>query len=162
MWDENNLYLLVEVTDDILRHDTGPDDWYDSDSVEVYIDATDSKSAQYGETDYQYGFNWDKTSPQMRELMHARTNGVQYALVTTDAGYRLVVKFPWSTLGAKPSAGAKIGLDVQVNDNDSGGKRHAKLAWHAAQDNAWSTPQAFGNAQLAGLVGWWKLDESRR
>ena len=54
LWDETNLYLLVEVTDDILRHDTGPDDWYDSDSVEVYIDATDSKSAQYGDTDYQY------------------------------------------------------------------------------------------------------------
>ena len=88
MWDEDNLYLLVEVTDDILKHDTSPEDWYDSDSVEVYIDATDSKSAQYGPTDYQYGFSWDKISPQMQEHQHSRTNGVQYALVTTDTGYR--------------------------------------------------------------------------
>ena len=107
MWDENNLYLLVEVTDDILKHDTSPEDWYDSDSVEVYIDATDGKSAEYGPTDYQYGFSWDKTSPQMQEFKHSRTNGVQYALVTTDTGYRLEIKFPWSTLGAKPSAGRK-------------------------------------------------------
>ena len=72
MWDENNLYLLVEVTDDFLKHDTDPENWYESDSVEVYIDATDSKSSQYGETDYQYGFNWDKTSPQMQEFKHDR------------------------------------------------------------------------------------------
>ena len=161
MWDENNLYLLVEVTDDILKHDTSPEDWYDSDSVEVYIDATDGKSAQYGPTDFQYGFIWDKTSPQMLEGKHSRTNGVQYALVTTDTGYRVEIKFPWSTLGTKPSAGAKIGLDVQVNDNDAEGKRKSKIAWHATEDNAWETPQAFGNAELAGLIGWWKFDETQ-
>jgi len=161
MWDEKNLYLLVDVTDDCLKHDTDPENWYESDSVEVYIDATDSKSSEYGETDYQYGFNWDKTSPQMQECKHDRTNGVQYALVTTDKGYRLEIKFPWSTLGTKPSVGAKIGLDVQVNDNDAGGKRKSKITWHAREDNAWENPQAFGNAELAGLVGWWKFDETQ-
>ena len=161
MWDKDNLYLLVEVTDDILKHDTSPEDWYDSDSVEVYIDATDGKSAEYGPTDFQYGFIWDKTSPLMLESKHGRTNGVQYALVTTDTGYRVEVKFPWSTLGAKPSAGTKIGLDIQVNDNDSGGKRKSKLAWHAREDNAWENPRAFGNAELAVLVGWWKFDETQ-
>jgi hypothetical protein len=161
MWDENNLYLLVDVTDDILKHDTSPETWYESDSVEVYIDATDSKSDEYGETDYQYGFSWDKTSPQMQECKHGRTNGVQYALVTTDTGYRLEIKFPWSTLGTKPSIGAKIGLDIQVNDNDAEGKRKSKIAWYAREDNAWENPRAFGNAELAGLVGWWKFDETQ-
>jgi hypothetical protein len=158
MWDENNLYLLVNVTDDILRHVEG--DWWQSDSVEVYIDADDAKAPQYGQNDFQYGFDWDKTSPTMVETKHNRTNGVEYALVTTAKGYRLVVKFPWQTLGVKPSAGAKVGLDVQVNDNDGGEKRKSKIAWYATQDNAWSTPQAFGNAELAGLIGWWKFDET--
>ena len=81
--------------------------------------------------------------------------------MTTDKGYRVEVKFPWSTLGTKPSAGAKIGLDVQVNDNDAGGKRKSKITWHAREDNAWENPQAFGNAELAGLVGWWKFDETQ-
>lgn len=159
MWDENNLYVLVDVTDDILRHDSTPDNWYQDDSVEVYIDADNSKSSQYGQTDYQYTFNWDKTSPKMQETKHNSAEGVQYVLVTTDKGYRVEIKFPWSTLGTKPSAGAKIGLDVQVNDNDSG-KRDHKIAWFAKQDNAWQNPQAFGNAELAGLVGWWKFDET--
>jgi Carbohydrate family 9 binding domain-like/Concanavalin A-like lectin/glucanases superfamily/Tetratricopeptide repeat len=159
MWDENNLYLLVNVTDDILRHDTG--DWYESDSVEVYIDADDAKAPQYGQNDYQYGFDWDKTSPTIQETKHNRTNGVEYAVVTTDKGYRLEIKFPWQTLGVKPSTGAKVGLDIQVNDNDGGGKRKSKIAWHATRDNAWTTPQAFGNAELAGLIGWWKFDETQ-
>jgi hypothetical protein len=160
MWDENNLYMFVDVTDDVLRHDTAAANWYESDSVEIYIDADDAKASAYGQNDYQYAFNWDKTSPGMQEAKHNRTAGVEHALVTTDKGYRLEIKFPWTTLGVKPSAGAKVGLDVQVNDNDAEGKRKSKITWHATEDNAWETPQAFGNAELAGLIGWWKFDEA--
>jgi hypothetical protein len=160
LWDANNLYLLVTVTDDQLRHDAGPDTWWETDGVEVYIDATNGKSAEYGPTDYQYAFVWDKNRPQLVEAKHNRTNGVQYAVLTTDTGYRVEIRFPWSTLGTKPAVGAKLGLDVEVNDSDTGAKRDSKLAWHAREDNAWVNPQAFGNAELAGLVGWWKFDEA--
>jgi hypothetical protein len=158
LWDQDNLYLLVEVTDDVLRHDSGQ--WYNSDSVEVYIDDNDAKAPVPGQNDYQYGFIWDKTSPEMLEAKHNGTNGVQYAIVTTEKGYRVEAKFPWATLGVKPSAGAKIGLDVQVNDNDTG-TRKTKIAWHAPKDNAFRDPQLLGNAELAGLVGRWKLDETQ-
>ncbi|MGA2677845.1 MAG: sugar-binding protein [Sedimentisphaerales bacterium] len=157
MWDQNNLYLFVDVIDDVLKNDAVEP--YENDSVEVFIDATNSKSASYGPTDYSYIFVWDKTSPKIYEQKQNRIEGVQYAMVTTSTGYQLEVKFPWSTLGTKPRTGAKIGLDVQVNDNDSGGKRDKKLTWHATQDNAWENPQAFGNAELGGLLGWWKFDE---
>jgi hypothetical protein len=96
----------------------------------------------------------------MEEKAHNRTEGVEYKLVTTDNGYCVEIKFPWSTLGIKPSAGAKIGIDVHVNDDDDGGDRDSKITWHDVQDNAWENPQAFGNAELAGLIGWWKFDET--
>ena len=160
MWDHSNLYLLVEVTDDVLRHDSPPDQWYESDSVEVYIDGDDAMGPAYGENDFQYAFIWDKTSPQMLESKHNRTNGVQYAIVTTQNGYRVAASFPWSTIGGKPAAGAKIGLDVHVNDNDTG-KRKTKISWHDREDNAWQNPLLFGTAELAGLVGWWKFDETQ-
>jgi tetratricopeptide (TPR) repeat protein len=157
MWDQNNLYLFVDVTDDVLKNDA-VNPW-ENDAVEVYIDATNSKAASYGPTDYQYIFMWDKTSPKIYETKHQRIEGVQYAMVTTDTGYRLEIKFPWSTFGTKPHVGAKIGLDVHVGDNDSGGKRDRKLTWHDTQEKAWENPQFFGNAELGGLLGWWKLDE---
>jgi hypothetical protein len=158
MWDQNNLYLLVDVTDDVLKNDSA--DAWQNDSVEVYIDATNSKAASYGPTDYQYTFIWDKTSPKIKESKHNRIKSVEYATLTTDTGYRLEVRFPWATLGAKPRLGAKIGLDVHVNDNDTGGIRKTKITWHDIQDNAWQNPQSFGNAEMAGLVGWWKFDET--
>jgi hypothetical protein len=157
MWDQNNLYLFVDVTDDVLKNDA-VNPW-ENDAVEVYIDATNSKTTTYGPTDYQYIFMWDKTSPKIFETKHQRIEGVQYAMVTTDTGYRLEIKFPWSTFGTKPHVGAKIGLDVHVGDNDSGGKRDRKLTWHDTQEKAWENPQLFGNAELGGLLGWWKLDE---
>ena len=98
-------------------------------------------------------------SPKIYEQKQNRIEGVQYAMVTTNTGYQLEIKFPWSTLGTKPRTGAKIGLDVHVNDNDAGQKRDRKLTWHATTDNAWENPQSFGNAELGGLLGWWKLDE---
>ena len=52
LWDENNLYLLVEVTDDILQHNINSSEWYESDEVEIYIDATDGKSSAYSETPF--------------------------------------------------------------------------------------------------------------
>ena len=62
-------------------------------------------------------------------------------------------------LGTTPTVGKKIGLDVHVNDDDDGGDRDTKIMWFGTRDIAWQQPSAFGTAELAGLVGWWKLDE---
>jgi hypothetical protein len=161
MWDENNLYVLVDVTDDELTNGSDPDQWYMDDCVEVYIDADDSKSNQYDNDDAQYHFDWDKTNPTIgRHNEHGRLENIEFAMVTTDKGYRTEIKFPWSTLGTKPSAGASIGLDVHVNDDDDGGGRDTKLTWRSKEDNAWENPRAFGTAMLVDLVGWWKFDEA--
>jgi hypothetical protein len=156
MWDADNLYLLVDVADDSLKNDS--DDYWQDDCVEVFIDADNSRSGSYDETDYQYYFNWDRNRPTMDEARHGRTSNIEFTLVTTDRGYRAEIKFPWSTLGTEPSVGTRIGLDVHINDDDDGGEREAKLIWYGKEDNAWEDPGVFGTAELAGLIGWWKFD----
>jgi hypothetical protein len=42
LWDATNLYVLVEVTDNSQRNDSGISTWHD-DSVEIYIDANNDK-----------------------------------------------------------------------------------------------------------------------
>jgi hypothetical protein len=158
VYDSQALYILVDVTDDRLVSDS-TESWLD-DGVEVFIDADNSKSDVYGDNDYQFHFDWDATAPAVGESHHNKTNGVQYAFTRTDKGYRLEAKLPWSTLGTTPAAGKKIGLDVHVNDDDDGGDRDTKIMWFGDHDVAWQQPNAFGTAELAGLVGWWKLDES--
>lgn len=158
LWDANNLYLFVEVADDKLIHDS--EDFWNDDSIEVFIDSDNSKSESYGDNDFQFHFDWDKAKPAMGERNGKATQGVEFAMVTTGNGYRTEIKFPWSTLKAKPSAGTTIGFDIHIDDDDDGGDRDSKLAWFGKDDNAWENPQALGNAQLSGLVGWWKFDES--
>ena len=157
MYDDNALYVLVDVTDDELVNDSA-EFWLD-DTVEIYLDADNSKDPTYGQNDYQYWFAWDSASPEMGETRHQKTEEVAYAFARTEDGYRVEIKFPWSTLGTAPDAGQRIGLDVQVNDDDDGGGRDTKYMWHARDDVAWENPSVFGNAELAGLIGWWKLDE---
>lgn len=158
MWDQENLYLFVDVVDDELKNDSI--EFYYDDTVEVFIDADNSKDSGYGNNDYTYNFNWDRTRPSMEERGQPYWNDdIKFALVTSDNGYQLEIKFPWSALGVKPSAGVKIGLDVHVNDDDDGGERDSKFTWRDKEDDAWQNPQAFGTAELAGLIGWWKFDE---
>lgn len=156
--DKNNLYVLVDVTDDELCNDS--DEFWFDDGVEIFIDADHSRSGGYDDNDYQYFFVWDATSPTMGKGGQEQTDGTEYKFARTDNGYRLEVRFPWGTLKAKPSPGRSIGFDVQVNDDDGGGQRDSKLAWNAKEDDAWQNTRAFGVAQPLGLVGWYKLDES--
>jgi len=157
LWDNDNLYILVQVQDEDLGNDS--DDYWEDDAVEVFIDADNTKAGAYGSNDYRYHFDWDPVSPQMGETAHEKTQGVRYVMVRTGKGYTVEIGFPWASLGVKPSAGSSIGLDVQVNDDDGGGGRDHKLAWSATEDDAWQNPSVFGNAVLAGLVAWWRLDE---
>jgi len=185
MWDENNLYMLVDVNDDVLINDTSSnqwvtlntgstqrgtlntgstvsDAWWFDDCIEVYIDADNSKSAQYDNDDAQYHFDWDRTNPTMGiHNEHGSMENVEFVMVTTEKGYRTEIKFPWATLGKKPFVGMPIGGDVHINDDDDGGQRDSKIGCSDGHDNAWQNPQAFGNAELAGLVGWWKFDETK-
>ncbi len=158
LWDENSLYVLVDVADDDLQNDS-EEFWLD-DGVEIFLDADNSKSGSYGDNDYQYFFGWDASSPTMGKGGNEQDDGTKYAFAKTNKGYRLEVQFAWSTLGAQAKPGTNIGLDVQVNDDDGGGQRDSKIAWNAVQDDAWQNPGAFGTAQLAGLIAWWKLDEA--
>jgi len=159
MWDKENLYLFVDVHDDVLKNDS--DEYYFDDTIEVFIDADNSKSSEYGENDHLFYFDWDKTSPSIGKSGEPYLKEeVKFALVTVDTGYRLEAMFPWSTLGTKPSTGSKIGLDIHVNDDDDGGERDSKLMWRDTKDSAWQSPLTFGTAELAGLIGWWKFDET--
>ena len=160
LWDAKNLYVLIDVTDDSLKNDSDSELWYQDDCVEVFIDADNSKSDSYGDNDYQFHFDWDKSSPTMAETQHGSTGNVEFAIVTAASGYRAEIKFPWATLGVKPSAGTRIGLDVHANDDDDGGDRDSKLTWRGKEDNAWQMPSAFGTAELAGLIARWTFDES--
>src|SRR6185369_16363221 len=97
LWDSTNVYVLVQVTDDAQRNDSGAQTWND-DSVEIYIDANNDKQSVYGSNDYQYRFTWTGSSLNIEETKHGATTGVTALRAATANGYTIEVKLPWSTL----------------------------------------------------------------
>jgi hypothetical protein len=148
LWDSTNLYYLVEITDDALFTDSGSS-WPDDDTIEIFIDADNSKGASYDHiNDFQYGLRYNDSVVQIGTNSVNNSTGVTLAWATITGGYRLEIRVPWTTLGVTPAGDALVGTDVQVNDDDDGAARDAKKAWFATDDNSWQNPGLFGTAKL--------------
>lgn len=146
LWDKDNLYALVEVKKNTPLRGSLADSWH-GDCAEIFIDGDNSKQGAYTLHDFQYMY--PLTAPNMVETRHNAMQGVTAVQVTTADGYRMVMAFPLSLLGAAPFAGNAIGFDAQVDDAGSPAEgRHAKVAWWEQQDNAWMDPSVFGTVIL--------------
>jgi hypothetical protein len=141
--DATNLYFLVDVTDDILRND-GAATWQ-KDVVEIFIDMGNDKAGSYvANNDFQYTFVYNVAT--------AKT-GLTFMQTTKDGnvGYVLEIMIPWATLGGVPVEGTFMGIDVQVDDNDTG-TRNGKKAWNDDSDNAWQSTSVLGTLQIAACA----------
>jgi uncharacterized protein YbaA (DUF1428 family) len=147
-WDNQFLYVRVDAVDDkFVRDSRNP--WGD-DSIELYIDADGSRSSKFdGKNDFHFIYRWKDKSVNLSRNSPRKDNlGIQQTMTRTNKGYSLETAIPWKTLGVKPTAGNSIGIDVQVNDDDSGRERDGKLSWHAKNDNSWTNPRNFGRLVL--------------
>lgn len=148
LYDSQQLYVLVEITDSIGKSDSGPD-WWEDDSIEIYIDGNHSQSSSYdGVNDFQFGFRWHDDTVYTGSHSAPVPEGITAAHIDTNSGGRLEVAFPLTGLGITAVDGAQFGLEVHINDDDDGGGRDRKLTWHGTVDDAWENPSRFGTAQL--------------
>jgi endo-1,4-beta-D-glucanase Y len=151
-WDNTNLYVLVNVTDDVKKNDSPSTNVYDDDGIEIYIDMGNTKTSTYGANQFQYSFRWNDAT--VYENKHSATTGVTFAKADpTGTSYVMEVKIPWSTLGASaPAINALEGFEVMVNDDDDGGIRDGKMAWAATVDNTWQDPSLMGTVIMLGAT----------
>lgn len=150
LYDGANLYVFVEVTDDIRRTDSG-DQWWEDDAVELYLDGDKSRGTTYdGDNDFQLIFRPSAGAVIQGPNSAVPPPGIQWHSVDTATGYRVEMAIPLAAVGITPQEGHEFGLDVQVMDDDDGDARDHKLAWHTTVDETWRNPSFFGAAQLAG------------
>lgn len=146
-WDANNLYLRIGVEDDRAIHDSSLP-WED-DAVEVFVDADASGGSQYDNlNDFHFIFNVQEGKVALGKNTPRDTRPISQRVTRSDKGYVLDVTLPWSTLRMQPRAGLRMGLDVQVSDDDDGNGRDGKLAWRARTDEAWNNPSLLGHSVL--------------
>lgn len=147
-WDDQNLYVKVNIVDDRHVKDSAKP-WAD-DSIEIYIDADSSRKTRYdGWNDFQLTYRLhDQRLTIGGQTPSQKIHAVKHRMVKLANGYQLETTIPWTTLNVRPKNGHRIGFDIQVNDDDSGDQRDAKLAWNARTDQAWKNPQMFGELIL--------------
>jgi hypothetical protein len=148
--DATNLYVLVDVNDDALVQDSGSA--WDDDRVSIYIDGDNSKDTTTNasaKNDFQFNFRWNNGVVETpSEWYNGTVTGVTYAIARTATGYRLEIKFPWSTLnGQTPREGQLIGFDVGVDDDDDGGGRDTQICWHIPNSPP-HDPSKWGTVEL--------------
>ena len=153
-WDNQYLYVFFEINDDALVGDsTTLGDKYNDDSVEIFVDAGNTKATTYGDNHFQYRFGWDPADPTLGTLGADHGNsleGIDRAFAITSTGYNVEARIPWSILfpTGGPAMGDLMGFEAQINDDDNGGGRDSQLDWHSTTNDAWQNPSVFGTVVI--------------
>lgn len=144
LWDDDNLYVLIEVNDSNL--DSSAVDAHEQDSVEVFVNETGDYSSSYFEGVGQYRVNYENTATFNPGTY---SEGFESHATLTDSGYRVEMAIPWKEVN--PTAWHTIGFDMQVNDAING-SRHGVVAWNDESGQGWTDPSVFGRLTLATSI----------
>ncbi len=160
--DTNNLYFRVDVTDAHIIAGQHGINYFNEDSVEIYINATGNLAL----TEYQKGVVQltvpaiNIGTPLNQTILYGKdweSTGAQAIVVKTDTGYAMEVAIPlhnalWSII---PAQDGTVGFQIQVN-GASEKDRDLKLSWSKAD----TTDQSYLNPSLFGQLVFYKVNEN--
>jgi len=159
--DGEYLYLAVRVMDDQIINDSDPQLWHD-DSIELFFDGDNSRSVEYDQLDdlqlvftngsvVVSGVNSNSIPADIDYVISAEKfqSDIGSGLYSgASGGYNLELRVPLAQIGF--TIGNLSGFNVQVNDDDNGGVRDAKVSWVGIsnRDRSWRSPRFFGAVRV--------------
>jgi endo-1,4-beta-xylanase len=142
LWDDEYLYVLVQVSDAQL--DRSSANAWEQDSVELFVDQNNGKTSFYQSDDGQYRVNFaNETSFNPASL----ANGFESKTKTSGTNYTVEAKIPLTSI--QPANETKLGFDVQINDGKDGARQSA-AAWNDTSGTGYMDPSVFGVLTLVG------------
>jgi endo-1,4-beta-xylanase len=140
LWDENYLYVLMEVKDELLS-DKNSNPW-EQDSVEVFIDQNNGKTTSYEADDAQYRVNYRN----VKSFNGGDEERFQSISRIVLGGYWVQTAVPFTHI--KPETGLLLGFDVQINEADATGSRIGIRNWHNVTNLGYKDPSGLGIVKL--------------
>ena len=142
MWDDEHIYALWHVKDAALS--AKADDPWAQDSVEVFLDQNKKGTTSYQSDDGQYRVNFNGVLSGQGEGYDEAD--LKAATAKTEDGY--VVEMSVRAKKVELKQGAKLGLELQVNDDHESGSRDAVSKWNHTEDDSWENTSNFGTLEL--------------
>ncbi|MCI3926988.1 endo-1,4-beta-xylanase [Paenibacillus sp. TRM 82003] len=140
LWDDKNLYVLIQVSDAQL--DKASANAWEQDSVEIFLDQNNGKSTFYQEDDGQYRVNFDNET----SFNPSSPEGFASASKVSGTNYTVEVKIPLTA--TTPVDGLKLGFDVQINDAKDGA-RQSVAAWNDTTGTGYMDTSVYGVLALS-------------
>jgi endo-1,4-beta-xylanase len=141
LWDEKNLYVLVQVQNAEINK--ASPNTYEQDSVEVFIDEDNGKTSFFRNDDGQYRVNFDN---ERTVNPPAFAQGLDSAAAVQGKSYTVQMKIPFKTI--VPAADAFIGFDVQINGASAQGIRQSVAVWNDTTGNSFQDTSGYGVLKL--------------
>ncbi|WRS28503.1 sugar-binding protein [Oscillospiraceae bacterium MB08-C2-2] len=141
LWDDQNLYVLAEITDPVLNNSNSST--YQHDSVEIFVDENNSKASSFGNGMGQYRVSFTN---QQSFGNTSYSTGFESWAWTTDTGYVVLAKIPFKYY--TPAASKEIGFDLQINDASASGSRQDVVMWYDRSGSSYNNGSGWGTALL--------------
>lgn len=136
LYDESNLYVLIQVSDSQLDKESA--NAWEQDSIEVFIDENNAKTSFYQDDDGQYRVNFEnETSFNPEDI----AGNFESAVEVLGTSYTVEVKIPFKAI--KPQSNMRIGFDVQINDGKDGA-RQSVATWNDITGNGYQDTSVYG------------------
>ncbi|OXS61682.1 hypothetical protein B1A99_03445 [Cohnella sp. CIP 111063] len=148
LWDEQNIYVRVEVTDNQI--DVSSANAWERDSVEVFLSETNFRGGYSGTEGNQYRVDADGGTSQKTDVQGwGIDSGEDYSFAErTSYGYLVEMKLPWRAAAA-PAEEMVVGFDIQINDPPPAASR-PQVTWSDPEANSYNSSLNWGNLKLAG------------
>ncbi len=159
-WDADNLYLLVQVIDDIHVQTQSGTQIFRGDSVEIQIDTAPERNAQrVNPATFQFILSpgdFEGRAPsavrfrgnERGDVPEAPGHSVRVAARQTDDGYHLEAAIPWRDVNVTPSSGLRLGVALNANDNDSSGTARQEVMMSHVPGRTLTNPATWGTMLL--------------
>jgi len=133
-WDDDNFYMLVDVTDDVysIQHADGA--IWNQDGLQFLFDPPRTQAEKAGKYDISVGYGKGKGPQAWYNLTahHSIPEGdatSKYKISIADwpaggaGGKRYTLAIPWNMLAPfKPASGANLGMGMILNEDDGNGR----------------------------------------
>ncbi len=146
LWDDNYLYIGVNVVDGSLNMNEGQS-YYD-DGVEICIDGNNNLGTSFDQ--YDRHFVKPINSYWIQEKDGYNENVIHKWMKTND-GYSMEFAIPWNNFNITPTAGMNIGFNIAINDDDDSENRFTfppQLLWNGT-NNYYKDPSVWGTLELS-------------